>query len=153
MKKRIIFIILIFSLLCLTGCKPETELAQFDVTMYCVQIDSDGEILRNLTLSISAEETEPNHYDANIVFSGTDHVPFLTQTINGYDLNPDRYDFYGIAYSAAVNHFVGVELTIDRDRTMFQMFVGDDDEEIYVGSTDPDFDPAAVLEYFSVVHQ
>ena len=49
-----------------------------------------------------------------------------------------------------VDHYT----TIDRDRTMFQMFVGNknDTKEIYVGSIDREFDPAAVLEYFSAIH-
>ena len=127
--------------------------------MYCVQIDSSGNILRDLTISISAEETKANQYEiTQIAFSGTEDHPFLAElpsnyTLNGYGLNPDRYDFYGIGYSADLNRYTGVELTIDRDRTMLQMFVGDDAEDIYVGSTSPDFDPAAVLQYFSTIHQ
>lgn len=157
MKKYTILIIILLLLFCLASCKDEPELEQFEVTMHCVQIDSDGKILRELTISVSAEETEAHQYGAKIVFSGTEDPPFSAEipdsyTLNCYDLNPDRYDFMGIGYSADLNRYTGVELTIDRDRTMLQMFVGDDAEEIYVGSTDQDFDPTAVLEYFSAVH-
>ena len=159
MKKYTILIIILLLLFCLASCKAEPELEQFEVTMHCVQIDSDGNILRDLTVSVSAEETEAHQYDARIVFSGTEDPPFLAHTpdnyaINGYDLNPDRYDFMGIGYSADLNRYTGVEFTIDRERTMFQMFVGNknDTKEIYVGSIDREFDPTAVLEYFTVNH-
>lgn len=157
MKKRTILIALLLLLFCLTSCKAETEFEQFEVTMHCVKIDSNGDILRDLTVTFVAEEVEPDRYDINILFSDTDDPPFDAEsgTFNGYDKNPDRYDCFGIGYSVALKGFTGVKFTIDRDRTMFQMFVEarNDTEEIYVGSIDPDFDPAEILEYFSVVHQ
>lgn len=153
-NKSIICLILLLSIACSAGCS-HTDNILFSVPMYGAQVTADGEVLQSLSMTITGTDTgaDSNGFSSfacTVQFRDISPTPFGDHKLKGVWNSGEDTDCYfiaGIGYSAAVNSYVSVTAALDQNLDSCIVIV--DNSQIYVGSTDPDFDPSQLLDLYA----
>lgn len=132
-----------------------TDAPLFRVTMHGAEVTRDGQILEEMTITLTGTESKTdsdgplNRFDCNIQFSGTDSPPFEDHILDCVwhpDYVIEFYSIHGIGFSGALNRYTNIEAALSTDFESCIIIVND---SLYVGSTDPDADPAEILAAFT----